>query len=55
MRITLVNWSTTEILEFDCLGWEVKNYQFFFYQDELGKVAASCYGTKNWDVRNIEY
>ena len=55
MRVTLVNWSTSEIIEIECLNWEIEKYQFFFYSDVDGKIKRKCFGTRNWDIRDIEY
>ncbi len=55
MLVTLVNWSTSEVVEIECISWEVEKYQFFFYSDKEGKIINFCFSTRMWDVRNVKY
>ncbi len=55
MIVELVHTFTGEIVSFPCINWEVLNYQLYFYSDEEGKIIQSCFSTRNWDVRKINY
>ena len=55
MKVTLINWSTKEELNFSCISWSIENYQHIFYQDKDGKIVESCYSCRYWDIRHIDY
>jgi len=55
MIATLVNWSTGEVLEIECISWEVEKYQFYFYSDKEGKIVTCCISTRMWDIRKTDY
>jgi hypothetical protein len=52
---TIVNWSTQETIKIQAINCEVENYQFVFYRNFEGKIIESCYSTRYWDIRKVDY